>query len=259
MQRRIVVAAKRKSAEPGVLSAGGRRPATVRHVGWRRAMLYALAVHLLLLTVLFVSLRWTTRPGDEQTIISATLVDEGVGTGRPIPALEPAKQPPAKPREPPPVKEPDKESRRQELERQRQQKQAQAEQQRRREAERRQREARAELSRQLATEEQGRDEAARAARRKASADSHLSVIVRELMRRWHRPPGLPKGLRCTMRVRLGPNGEVLQVVVVKGSGNYVFDQSVVNALEKAPLPMPDDKTLANLFFRELTFVFAPED
>ena len=206
-------------------------------------MLYALAVHLLLLTVLFVSLRWTTRPGDEQTIISATLVDEGVGTGRPIPVPEPAK-----PREPPRAKEPDKESRQQELERQRQQKQAQAEQQRRREVERRQREARADLGRRLAAEEQGRDEAARAARRKASADSHLSVIVRELMRRWHRPPGLPKGLRCTMRVRLGPNGEVLQVVVVKGSGNFVFDQSVVNALEKAPLPMPDDKTLANLFF-----------
>ncbi len=255
------MAAHRKNAEPGVLTAGGRRPAAVRRTGWRRALLYALAVHLLLFTVLFVSLRWTTRPGDEQTIISATLVDEGAGTGRPAsaPKPEPARQPQVKAPEPAPSREQEKARQRQELDRQRKQKQVEAENLRRRETDRRQREARAELSRQLATEEQGRDEAARAARRQASADSHLKVIVRELIRRWHRPPGLPKGLRCTMRVRLGPNGEVLQVVVVKGSGNFVFDQSVVNALEKAPLPMPDDQTLAKLFFRELTFVFAPED
>jgi colicin import membrane protein len=231
----------------------------VRSGGWRRALLYALAVHLLLFTALFVSLRWTVRPGDEQTIVSATLVEEGPAARRASPEPEPVRQPPVKKPEPAPSQEQEKQRHRKEQERQLKQKQVEAENQRRRDAERRQREARAELSRQLAAEEQGREEAARAARRQASADRHLAVIVREVMRRWHRPPGLPKGLRCTMRVRLGPGGEVLQVVVVKSSGNFVFDESAVKALEKAPLPMPEDKTLANLFFRELTFVFAPED
>lgn len=257
----MVVAANRKNAETATLSAGGRRRTRVRRSGWQRALLYALAVHLVLFVVLFVSLNWTVRPGDDKTIVSATLVEEGVGTRRaaPTPEPEPVRKPPEKAREPVREREAEVAQRRQAQEQQRKHKQAETENQRRRDAERRQREARTELSRQLAAEEQGREEAARAARRQANADRHLAVIVRELIRRWHRPPGLPKGLRCTMRVRLGPNGEVLQVAVVKGSGNFVFDQSVVNALEKAPLPMPDDPTLAKLFFRELTFVFAPED
>lgn len=257
----MVVAANRKNAEVATLSAGGRRRAKRRRSGWRRALLYALAVHLLLFTALFVSLSWTVRPGDEKTVVSATLVEEGVGARRaaPAPEPEPVKKPPVKTREPARDRELEKTQQRQAQEQQRKRKQTEADNQRRRDAERRQREARTELGRQLAAEEQGREEAARAARRQANADRHLAVIVRELIRRWHRPPGLPKGLRCTMRVRLGPNGEVLQVAVVKGSGNSVFDQSAVNALEKAPLPMPDDPTLAKLFFRELTFVFAPED
>ena len=257
----MVVAANRKNADTTTLSAGSRRRRGVRRSGWQRALLYALAVHLLLFVVLFISLNWTVRPGDENTVISATLVEEGVGARRaaPAPEPEPVKKPPVKARDPVRDQDLDKAQRRQAQEQQQKRKQVEADNQRRRDAERRQREARTELSRQLAAEESGREEAARAARRQASADSHLKVIVRELIRRWHRPPGLPKGLRCTMRVRLGPNGEVLQVVVVKGSGNFVFDQSVVNALEKAPLPMPDDPALAKLFFRELTFVFAPED
>jgi len=255
------VAANRKNAEVATLTAGGRRRTRARRTGWQRALLYALVVHLLLFTALFVSLNWTVRPGDDRTIVSATLVEEGVGVRRsaPAPEPEPVKKPPVKAREPARDRELEKTRQRQAQEQQRKRKQVESENQRWRETERRQREARTELSRQLAAEEQGREEAARAARRQASADRHLAVIVRELIRRWHRPPGLPKGLRCTMRVRLGPAGEVLQVVVVKGSGNFVFDQSVVNALEKAPLPMPDDPTLAKLSFRELTFVFAPED
>jgi len=230
--------------------------------GWRRAMLYALAVHLVLFAVLFIGLNWKVRPGDEKTVISAALVEEGVGVRRAKP--EPSKPEPVK--ESPKARQPDKATKAQEIERQKRKQQLAADQKKRQEAanrkraaERKQREARAELNRQLAAEEQGREEAARAARRKATADKHLAVIVREVMRRWHRPPGLPKGLRCTLRVRLGPNGEVLQVTIVQGSGIFVFDQSVVNALEKAPLPMPEDKVLADLFFRQLTFVFAPED
>lgn len=254
------MAASRKSADASTLSAGGRRRTRARRSGWQRALLYALVVHLVLFVALFVSLNWTVRPGDEKTVVSATLVEEGVGVRRAAPEpAPPVKQPPAKAREPVRDRDAEVAQRRQAQEQQRKRKQAETENQRRRDAERRQREARTELSRQLAAEEQGREEAARAARRQASADRHLAKIVHVLIQRWQRPPGLPKGLRCTIRVRLGPKGEVLQVVVVKGSGNSVFDQQVVNALEKAPLPMPEDETLAKLFFRELTFVFAPED
>jgi len=56
-----------------------------------------------------------------------------------------------------------------------------------------------------------------------------------------------------------PSGDVLQVTVVKTSGDERFDRSVENAVYKAsPLPLPEDRDLFE-YFREIEFIFNPED
>ena len=65
-------------------------------------------------------------------------------------------------------------------------------------------------------------------------------------------------MKCTVRVRIIPGGEVVSVKTIKSSGNIAFDRSVEQAVQKAsPLPVPD--TGSGLFdnFREVEFVFDP--
>ena len=62
-----------------------------------------------------------------------------------------------------------------------------------------------------------------------------------------------------MRVRLIPGGEVLEAKIVRSSGDAVFDRSVENAVQKAsPLPLPENPELLEQF-REIEFIFRPED
>jgi colicin import membrane protein len=59
-------------------------------------------------------------------------------------------------------------------------------------------------------------------------------------------------------VRLIPGGDVMHVEVVKSSGDASFDRSVETAVQKAvPLPLPADPALFEKF-REITFVFDPD-
>jgi len=73
--------------------------------------------------------------------------------------------------------------------------------------------------------------------------------------------GLPTGLSCILRVQLIPGGEVTNVTLVELSGNSVFDQRAVTAVNKAsPLPVPDDiETFERLNLRQIQFQFKPEE
>lgn len=108
-------------------------------------------------------------------------------------------------------------------------------------------------------EERERKEAARKARALTAAEKYKLLIRQKVSRNWARPPGAQTGLQCTVRVRLVPSGDVLQVTVVKTSGDERFDRSVENAVYKAsPLPLPEDRDLFE-YFREIEFIFNPED
>lgn len=114
------------------------------------------------------------------------------------------------------------------------------------------------LKQQIAAEERARADAARAARAASEQEKFKLLIRQKVSRNWHRPPGTTIGLKCTVRVRLAPGGEVLQAQVIRSSGNPVFDRSVENAVYKAaPLPLPPDPDLF-VYFREIEFLFSPE-
>jgi len=65
-------------------------------------------------------------------------------------------------------------------------------------------------------------------------------------------------LSAHVRIRLLPGGEVLDVKLVKSSGDRAFDDSAVNAVKSAGrLPVPSGD-LFNRHFRDITINFHPQ-
>ncbi len=65
-------------------------------------------------------------------------------------------------------------------------------------------------------------------------------------------------VRCLVKVL--PTGEVLSVRVTKSSGDPVYDDAVVRAIEKSsPLPLPSDRDARAAFVPELSFVHRPKE
>jgi len=127
----------------------------------------------------------------------------------------------------------------------------------------RRKEAERTLKEQLVADEKLRQQQRRQAEQTQQAKSEIAkyeaLIRQKVERSWARPPSVQKGMECSVRVRLVQSGEVMSAQVIRSSGNAVFDRSVENAVHKAsPLPLPEDKSLFD-HFRELEFIFRPED
>ena len=98
-----------------------------------------------------------------------------------------------------------------------------------------------ELAAQLAAEEKARaNEIA-----KREIDKYQVLIRQKIERNWLKPPGELKALVTIVEVRLIPGGDVVDVSVVRTSGNLVYDRSAERAVRKAsPLPLPKDPLIA---------------
>ena len=98
----------------------------------------------------------------------------------------------------------------------------------------------------------------RAAREQSEVDKYVEIIKQKVERNWIKPVQW-QGKRCRVRVNLMPGGAVIQVRIVAGSGDPLFDSSVEAAVQKAsPLPVPSASDPLFDRFRELEFVFNPQ-
>lgn len=98
----------------------------------------------------------------------------------------------------------------------------------------------------------------RAAREQSEVDKYVVIIKQKVERNWIKPVQW-QGLRCRVRVNLIPGGDVIDVKIVAGSGDALFDSSVEAAVRKAsPLPVPSASDPLFDRFRELEFVFNPQ-
>jgi len=71
--------------------------------------------------------------------------------------------------------------------------------------------------------------------------------------------GLSDDLSCKIYIRLIPGGDVVDVRIIETSGNKLFDNRALTAVQKAsPLPVPDDVRLFEKM-REIRFIFDPEN
>lgn len=96
-----------------------------------------------------------------------------------------------------------------------------------------------------------------AARNAASTEKYRQLILQAIAQQWIMPPKLNKNLETKLLVRLAPGGMVLEVMIVKASGNPVLDRSAQSAVYKAsPLPVPKNGLFDH--FRQINLTVRPE-
>ncbi|KAF3981723.1 MAG: cell envelope integrity protein TolA [Methylococcales symbiont of Hymedesmia sp. n. MRB-2018] len=114
------------------------------------------------------------------------------------------------------------------------------------------------VQKQALLDKQVADEKARAESNRQATISATAAIQQKVIKRWIKPVLSAKGMNCTVRVKLLPSGDVMDVAVIKSSGNDIFDRSAENAVRKAsPLPVPKNRALFAKRFRLFTFRFEP--
>jgi len=121
----------------------------------------------------------------------------------------------------------------------------------------------AEMKQKLEADRQRRDAARQQAQhqsRQREIGKYLGLIKNAVSRHWTLPSQDVSGLSCEVKVRIIPSGEVIDVQIIKSSGNLAFDRSVETAVYRAaPLPVPTIDSGLFDEFREVIFSFEPRD
>jgi colicin import membrane protein len=113
--------------------------------------------------------------------------------------------------------------------------------------------ARQEKERQLA-EQRAREEAAKA--RSDEINAWRAKIAKKVRDRANSPDTVTGRPKAEFRIRILPGGEVLDVTLVKSSGNRAYDAAIERGIRSAsPLPVPDASSELFPQFREPNLVF----
>ena len=89
-------------------------------------------------------------------------------------------------------------------------------------------------------------------------NQYRQQIAQSIGNYWIISRDINKSLSCQFLVHLAPGGEVLNVRLLKSSGNDAFDRSAEVAVYKAsPLPVPTDTKLFGPF-REFSLIVSPK-
>lgn len=97
------------------------------------------------------------------------------------------------------------------------------------------------------------------ARIAGEVDKYKAMIINAISRQWILPDNVDNTLSSQFRIRLAPNGAVLEVNLTRSSGDSVLDRSAQTAIYKAsPLPVPTDPTTFDLF-RDISLTVRPEN
>lgn len=90
-------------------------------------------------------------------------------------------------------------------------------------------------------------------------NKYKSLIVQAISENWLVPPGTNKRLACELMIRVAKGGRVLDVQVLKSSGDQALDRSARAAvLKSSPLPVPTDEEEFNTF-RQFALKVRPEN
>ncbi|MGE3920008.1 MAG: cell envelope integrity protein TolA [Gammaproteobacteria bacterium] len=91
-----------------------------------------------------------------------------------------------------------------------------------------------------------------------ATDKYTPAILNAIAQHWLIPDNVDKKASAEVMIRLAPGGSVLNVRLVKSSGDQNLDRSAVTAVYKAsPLPVPAEKDLFE-HFREIDLTLRPE-
>jgi len=110
---------------------------------------------------------------------------------------------------------------------------------------------------QQAAAQQAAMNAANNARIAGEVDKYKALIINAISRQWILPENANSSMSSQFRIRLAPNGAVLEVSLMRSSGDAILDRSAQAAIYKAsPLPVPTDVTTFNLF-RDISLTVRP--
>ena len=102
-------------------------------------------------------------------------------------------------------------------------------------------------------------DAAKRTRIAGEVDKYKAMILTAIGRQWILPDNVRAGLSSQFKIRLAPNGAVLEVSLMRGSGDPILDRSAQAAIYKAsPLPVPSDPDTFDVF-REISLTVRPEN
>jgi len=111
---------------------------------------------------------------------------------------------------------------------------------------------------QRAAAEQAAVNAAKSAQMAGEVDKYKALIIGAISRQWILPENANSSMSSQFRIRLAPNGVVLEVSLTRSSGDPILDRSAQSAIYKAsPLPVPNDPQTFNLF-RDISLTVRPE-
>lgn len=109
-----------------------------------------------------------------------------------------------------------------------------------------------------AKQAQATQNAEKQARIAGEVDKYKALIVNAIGRNWILPENVDSGLSSQFRIRLAPDGMVLEVTLTRSSGDPLLDRSAQTAIYKAsPLPVPADPDTFSLF-RDISLTVRPE-
>ncbi|MCC5792536.1 MAG: cell envelope integrity protein TolA [Legionellaceae bacterium] len=107
--------------------------------------------------------------------------------------------------------------------------------------------------------EQQQIEARRQAQIQSEMDRYKALIINAISQQWILPENIDQTLSSQFQIRLGPDGSVLDVRLVKSSGDALLDRSAQTAIHKAsPVPVPSDRELFEQF-RDIRLTVRPEN
>lgn len=118
------------------------------------------------------------------------------------------------------------------------------------------------LKEEQAREQKEQQEALKQSEQRAAAmeTEYTDQIRAHTSSYWSYPSVVKPEDEVTVNIVLVPTGEVVNVQVVKSSGNALLDSSVLQAIRKAsPLPVPKDIRVFEKSFRNFTMKFRPEN
>ena len=108
-------------------------------------------------------------------------------------------------------------------------------------------------------QEQKRMAGVRSQEVQSEIDKYKALILQAISAQWLLPPTIDKKLYAELLIRVAPGGSVLDVQLIKSSGDVLLDRSARAAVFKAsPLPVPAD---ADVFdsFRQFVLKVKPEN
>lgn len=129
--------------------------------------------------------------------------------------------------------------------------------------------AKAERERQERIAQERLDEALRKEEQQRQAElaaqqtqSYVNMISSRIEQNWSRPPSARRGMKVELLIQLVPTGQVVDVAIIRSSGNAAFDRSAEQAVRRVDRftelrDMPPELFERN--FRQLKLVFNPKD